>query len=50
MVLLLLPLGLLGLYRNNGKGSGRYYITLGYILGLYRDNGKENGNSADEDT
>ena len=29
---------MLGLYRDNGKENGNYY------LGLYRDNGKENGN------
>ena len=31
---------ILGLYRNNGKENGNYYIIIGYILGLYRDNGK----------
>ena len=31
---------ILGLYRDNGKENGNYYI----ILGLYKDNGKENGN------
>ena len=38
----------LGLYRDNGKENGSYYLglyrgymgILGYILGLYRDNGK----------
>ena len=34
----------LGLYRDNGKENGSYYIIIGYKLGLYRDNGKENGN------
>ena len=25
---------ILGFYRDNGKESGNYYITVGYILGL----------------
>ena len=25
----------LGLYRDNGKENGNYYIIIGYILGLY---------------
>ena len=25
---------LLGLYRDNGKENGNYYIRIGYILGL----------------
>ena len=37
-------MGLLGLYRDNGKENGNNYIIIGYILGLYRDNEKENGN------
>ena len=38
---------ILGLYRDNGKENGNYYIAQKYnysVLGLYRDNGKENGN------
>ena len=34
----------MGLYWDNGKENGNYYIIIGYILGLYWDNGKENGN------
>ena len=30
---------ILGLYRDNGKENGNYYIIIGYTLGLYRDNG-----------
>ena len=26
---------ILGLYRDNGKENGNYYIIIGYILGLY---------------
>ena len=29
-----LGLGFLGLYRDNGKENGNYYIIIGYILGL----------------
>ena len=32
---------ILGLYRDNGKEHGNYFIVIGYILGLYRDNGKK---------
>ena len=32
-----------GLFRDNGKENGNYYIIMGYILGLYRDN-ERNGN------
>ena len=44
---------MLGLYRNNGKYNGTYYIILGYLLGfvgnvvmkvLFRGSGKYNGN------
>ena len=31
-----------GLYRDNGKENGNYYLGF-RVLGLYRDNGKENG-------
>ena len=31
---------ILGLYWNNGKENGSYYISIGVILGLYWDNGK----------
>ena len=30
-----MPPQYLGLYRDNVKGNGNYYITIGYILGLY---------------
>ena len=29
------PEGNLGLYRDNGKENGDYYIIIGYMLGLY---------------
>ena len=35
---------MLGLYRDNGKENGNYYIIIEYTLGLYWENGKENGN------
>ena len=38
---------ILGLYRENGKENGNYYIIIGLyreIFGLYWENGKENGN------
>ena len=31
---------MLGVYRDNGKSNGNYYI----MLGVYKDNGKANGN------
>ena len=34
----------LGLFRDNGKENGNYYIIIGYILGLY-SNSDTNGNS-----
>ena len=37
-------MGILGLYRDNGKEIGNYHIIIGFILWLYRDNGNENGN------
>ena len=33
----------MGLYRDNGKENGNYYIDF-RVWGLYRNNGKENGN------
>ena len=36
---------MIGLYWDNGKENGNYYIIIGYIIGLYRDNGKENENN-----
>ena len=33
-----------GLYRNNGRENGNYYIIMGSVLGFYRKNGQENGN------
>ena len=36
--------GILGLYGDNGKENGNYYLGFRVILGLYKDNGKENGN------
>ena len=34
----------MGLYKENGKVHGNYYIIIGYIMGLYKENGKEHGN------
>ena len=33
-----------GLYGDNEKENGNYYIKQGCILGLYGDNGEDNGN------
>ena len=35
---------ILGLYGDNGKENGNYYIIIWYILGLSKDSGKESGN------
>ena len=35
----------LGLYWDNGKENGSYY--LGFMLGLYKENGKEHANYGD---
>ena len=35
----------LGLYRDNGKEHGNYFMVyIGIYFGLYRDNGQERGN------
>ena len=34
---------ILGLYLENGKENGIYYLGFRVILGLYWDDGKENG-------
>ena len=42
---LVLGLGLyrsyIGIYRDNGKEHGNYYIIIRLNIGIYRDNGKE---------
>ena len=35
---------ILGLYGDDGKENGNYYIIMGYIMGLFRENGQEYGN------
>ena len=31
----------MGLYREDGKANGNYYIIIGCIMGIYWDNGKD---------
>ena len=35
---------ILGIYWDNGKENGNYYIIIGDVLGIYWDNGKDHGN------
>ena len=41
---------ILGLYRENGKEHGNYFMVyigiIVYTLGLYRENGKEHGTTS----